>query len=55
MMALTSSTSHWVRRSACEVVLFVDGPLANCPDPTTGALSPSDWSFELIRWSHELC
>jgi len=31
------------------VVLFVDGPLANCPDPTTGALSPSDWSFELIR------
>jgi ribonucleotide monophosphatase NagD (HAD superfamily) len=31
------------------VVLFVDGPLTNCTDPTTGAVSPADWSFDLIR------
>ena len=31
------------------VVLFIDGPLSNCPDPKTGAPSPTDWSYELVR------
>ena len=31
------------------VVLFVDGPLSSCPDPTTGQSSPADWSYELVR------
>ena len=31
------------------VVLFCDGPLSNCPDPKTGAASPADWSYDLIR------
>ena len=31
------------------VVLFIDGPLSNCPDPVTGEASPEDWSYELVR------
>ena len=31
------------------VVMFVDGPLSNCPDPKTGLPSPADWSYDLIR------
>jgi ribonucleotide monophosphatase NagD (HAD superfamily) len=31
------------------VVMFIDGKLSSCNDPTTGEPSPADWSYEYIR------
>ncbi|KOO27505.1 had-superfamily subfamily iia [Chrysochromulina tobinii] len=31
------------------VVMFIDGKLGSCNDPTTGEPSPADWSYEYIR------
>ena len=55
--ALTETEAkHWATIAAAHpktplvwVVMFIDGPLGGCDDPTTGEPSPADWSYNFIR------
>ena len=55
--ALTETEAkHWATIAAAHpktplvwVVMFIDGPLGSCDDPTTGEPSPADWSYDFIR------
>jgi ribonucleotide monophosphatase NagD (HAD superfamily) len=51
-----TEAKHWATIAAAHpktplvwVVMFIDGPLGSCNDPTTGEPSPADWSYDFIR------